>query len=148
MTDSPARAAGARWFTRLPSFARFVVVGVVNTAVYYAVYLPVRLVLAYVIAHVIAWTISTAGSFLLNSTWTYGVTPTWRRALIYPLSSVPNLLFTTVGVVFLVQVLGISQAWAPLLAGLAAVPVTFVTARWLLVQAPGVRAQSRRGPRE
>lgn len=118
------------------AFVRFVVVGLLNTAVHYSIYLPLRLVIPYVMAHVIAWFAAVTTSFVLNCRWTFGVAPTWRRALSYPLSSLPNLLLTTVGVVALVQWIGLDERLAPLLAGLAAVPLTFLAGRWLLVTNP------------
>ena len=117
----------------LRQFVRFGAVGVVNTGIYYVFYLPLRLVMAYVLAHVIAWVVSTYGSFLLNCRFTYHVRPTLRRALIYPVSNVPNLLATTLGVVALVEVGGLSQKWAPLVAGILAIPLTFVIQRGLML---------------
>jgi putative flippase GtrA len=117
----------------LGQFLRFAIVGVVNTGIYYACYLPLRLVVHYVVAHVIAWVISTYGSFLLNCRFTYHVRPTVRRALIYPLSNIPNLLATTLGVVALVELAGVSQKWAPLIAGILAIPLTFLVQRALML---------------
>lgn len=128
----------------LTSFLRFVGVGVLNTLTHYAIYLPLRLVIPYVVAHVIAWFGAIITSFVLNCRWTFGVAPTWRRAISYPLSSLPNLAMTTVGVVALVQWLGVDQRLAPLLAGLGAVPVTFLVGRWLLVDNPLVRTPAER----
>lgn len=114
-------------------FLRFCVVGVVNTGIYYVVYLPVRVVVHYVAAHVLAWIVATLGSFLLNCRFTYHVRPTLRRALVYPLSNIPNLVATTAGVVALVEVFGVSQKWAPLIAGILAIPLTFLAQRALML---------------
>ncbi|HMM93714.1 GtrA family protein [Phycicoccus sp.] len=117
----------------LGQFLRFAVVGVANTAIYYVVYLPLRLLVGYVAAHVVAWFVSTAASFVLNCRFTYKVPTTVRRAVLYPFSNVPNLLATTVGVVALVELAGMSAKLAPLVAGILAIPLTFLVQRTLMV---------------
>ena len=89
---------------RLWEFLRFGLVGVANTAVYYVVYLLLLLVLPYLAAHVLAWTVAVYFSFFLNAAFTYRVRPTWRKALLFPLSNIPNIVMTTVGVTVLVEV--------------------------------------------
>jgi putative flippase GtrA len=126
-----------RGMVTVRQFATFGAVGVLNTAIYYACYLPTRPVVGYLAAHWIAWVISTYASFLMNCRFTYHVTPTWRRAALYPVSNVPNFLATTVGVVVLIEVLDVSQTWAPLIAGVLAIPLTFVVQRALMLTSWG-----------
>jgi putative flippase GtrA len=144
MTGRRPAQPGHGVLRRLHPLLRFSTVGVINTLVYYACYLPLLLALPYVVAHVLAWLVATVVSFALNCRWTYGVPPTLRRALLYPFSATPNLLLTTVGVTVLVQILGVPEQWAPLIAGLAAVPLTYLTARWLLVTVGGRRGHASR----
>lgn len=118
--------------TFLGRIARFGVVGIVNTAVYYGAYLLLRLVLPYLVAHLLAWAVSVVVSFLLNSAYTFRVAPTWRRLAVYPLSSLPNLVMTSVGIVALVEWVGVDERWAPLVAGVLAVPVTYLVTSLLL----------------
>lgn len=112
--------------------ARFGVVGVANTLVYYGVYLLLRLLLPYVVAHLLAWSVSVVVSFLLNSAYTFRVAPTWRRLVLYPLSSLPNVVMTTVGLVVLVEWLGVGERIAPLVAGVLAIPLTYLVTSVLL----------------
>ncbi len=58
--------------------------------------------------------------------------PTWRRFLAYPLTTVVNLTFTTVGSVLLVEAAGVDERYATLIMGIAAVPLTFVLTRYVL----------------
>lgn len=118
---------------------RFGVVGVLNTGVYYGCYLALRLVMPYIAAHLIAWVISMLGSFLLNCYFTYKVRPTWHKLLLYPLSNGVNVLLTTGGVVFLVEVMKVDQKIAPLIAGILAIPATFVVTRAVLTRPHGQR---------
>lgn len=123
----------ALW-ARLPigELFRFGLVGVANTAVYYACYRLGLLTLPYVVAHLIAWAISFVFSFYMNCWFTYRVKPTWRRFVMFPASAIANVSFTTFGTVLMVEWLSISEKWAPLIAGILAIPVTFTVTRWAL----------------
>jgi putative flippase GtrA len=121
---------------------RFSIVGVVNTATYYATYLLLREPIGYLAAHVIGFAVSTVGSFLLNTYVTYRTRPTWRKFVLFPLTVAGNFVVTTVGVALLVEVGGVDQRIAPLLAALVAIPVTFVATRYLLL-GPRLHIESR-----
>lgn len=112
---------------------KFCMVGVVNTGVYYGVYLLLYRYMPYLAAHLIGWVVSVVASYLLNTYFTYKVKPSWRKLLLYPLSSLPNIIFTSFGVVLLIEVLGVSKELSPLIAGLAAVPFSYLLAKFLLV---------------
>lgn len=110
---------------------RYGMVGVANAAVYYATYLLALPLLGYLAAHVIGLAAAMVVSFLLHCRFTFGVRPTWRRFLLFPWSQVTNVLATTVGVVGLVH-LGVDVRIAPLIAAVAAVPVTFALTTFVL----------------
>ncbi|MFI9806919.1 GtrA family protein [Streptomyces sp. NPDC052301] len=113
--------------------ATFAVVGVINTATYYCLYLLFLTWLPYLAAHVLAFVLSMVGSFFLNARFTYRTRPTWRKFLLFPLTNVTNFLITTVGVYVIVDVLHAGNRFAPLLASAAAIPVTFVVSRWVML---------------
>ncbi|MET9483264.1 GtrA family protein [Streptomyces sp. NPDC006638] len=113
---------------------RFALVGVVNTGTYYALYLVLLTRLPYVAAHVIAFTLSMVGSFFLNSRFTYRTRPTWRKFVLFPLTNAANFVITTSGVYLLVDVLRLSSRYAPLGAAGAAVPITFVVSRAIMLR--------------
>ncbi|WP_328627478.1 GtrA family protein [Streptomyces sp. NBC_00353] len=114
--------------------ARFALVGVVNTGTYYGCYLALLTVLPYLAAHVIAFALSMTGSFLLNSYFTYRTRPTWRKFLLFPLTNAANFVITTGGVWLLVDRAGFSSRYAPLVAALAAIPITFVVSRAIMLR--------------
>lgn len=116
--------------------ARFGLVGVANTATYYASYLLLVLALPYLAAHVLAFLVSMTGSFLLNCRFTYRIRPTWRKFLLYPLTVAANFVITTVGVAVLVELLSVDERPAPLIAAVAAIPLTFLATRAVLVGRP------------
>jgi putative flippase GtrA len=117
----------------------FAVVGVVNTALYYCLYLLFLTCLPYLAAHVLAFLISMIGSFFLNARFTYRTRPTLRKFLLFPLTNVTNFVITTAGVYVIVDVLHAGSRFAPLLASAAAIPVTFVVSRWVMLPGAGTR---------
>ena len=112
---------------------RFGLVGVVNTLFYYASYLLLVLVLPYLVAHVLAFAVAMTASFFLNCRFTYRTRPTWRKFLLFPLTVAANFLITTVGVAVLVELLDVDERVAPLVAAVAAIPLTFLATRAVLV---------------
>jgi putative flippase GtrA len=115
---------------------KFALVGVVNTGTYYACYLLLLPWLPYVAAHVVAFAVSMTGSFFLNCRFTYNTRPTWRKFLLFPLTNAANFVITTSGVYLLVDVLGLNSTYAPLIAASAAIPVTFVVSRTIMLGGP------------
>ncbi|MFF5856580.1 GtrA family protein [Streptomyces sp. NPDC012751] len=111
----------------------FGVVGVVNTAAYYCLYLFFLAAFPYLVAHVLAFALSMVGSFFLNARFTYRTRPTWRKFLLFPLTNLTNFVITTAGVYLIVDVLHAGSRFAPLLASAAAVPVTFVVSRRVML---------------
>jgi len=121
------------WRSTLARVIRFGLVGVVNTGVYYGLYLLFNLVLPYLAAHVLAFCLATVGSFFLSCYFTFRTKPTWRKFLLFPLSIAPNFVFTTGGLYALVTWVGLHERIAPLVAAVAAIPVTFLVAQFILV---------------
>ncbi|MBL1085303.1 GtrA family protein [Streptomyces actinomycinicus] len=118
----------------------FGAVGVVNTATYYFLYLIFLNALPYLAAHILAFVLSMVGSFFLNARFTYRTRPTWRKFLLFPLTNVTNFLVTTAGVYVIVDLLHAGSRFAPLIASAAAIPVTFVVSRRVML--PGSERES------
>ncbi|MER5745195.1 GtrA family protein [Streptomyces sp. NPDC052095] len=114
--------------------ARFALVGVVNTGTYYGCYLALLTRLPYIAAHVLAFALSMTGSFFLNCRFTYRTRPTWRKFLLFPLTNAANFAITTGGVYLLVDVAGLGSRYAPLIAAAAAVPITFLVSRTIMLR--------------
>ncbi|MFE5094785.1 GtrA family protein [Streptomyces sp. NPDC056638] len=113
---------------------RFALVGVVNTGTYYGCYLVLLTWLPYIAAHAVAFALSMTGSFFLNSCFTYRTRPTWRKFLLFPLTNAANFVITTGGVYLLVDLAGFSSRYAPLVAAAAAIPITFVVSRTIMLR--------------
>lgn len=117
---------------QLPAVGRFVLVGLANTLVYYVAYRLLLLVLPYLPAHVLAYGLGIVFSFFANSLFTFGVRPTWRRFLAFPLTTLANFVVVTVGSVAMVEPGWVDERWATLLMTVAAIPVTFLLTRLVL----------------
>ncbi|MBE9375342.1 GtrA family protein [Saccharopolyspora sp. HNM0983] len=113
-------------------FARFVVVGVVNTVVHYLVYLVAWQLVPYLVAHVLATTVAMSASYLLNCHFTFRVRPRLRTFLLYPASNATNLAISTTAMVLLVELAGVHPLAATLLGGLLATPATYLVSRLIL----------------
>lgn len=127
-----ARFSGPVDGRMLGEAVRFSLVGVVNTLVYLAVYLALVLALPYLLAHVLAYATGVVVSFFLNARFTYRTSPTLSKFLLFPLTQVPGLLATTVGLTLLVEVAGVDERVAAVLAVLLALPFAFLLSRWVL----------------
>ncbi|AXG79738.1 GtrA family protein [Streptomyces paludis] len=128
---------------------RFTLVGVVNTGTYYGCYLFFLHRLPYVVSHVLAFGLSMTGSFFLNSWFTYRTRPTWRKFVLFPLTNAANFVISTAGVYLLVDVLRLSSRYAPLITAAAAVPITFMVSRMIMLRpdrAPGPALAETEGP--
>ncbi|SEN15073.1 GtrA family protein [Actinacidiphila rubida] len=117
---------------------RFVLVGVVNTATFYGCYRLLLPALPYFAAYTLAFLVSMAGSFLMNTYFTYRTRPSWRKFALFPLTNVTNYLVQSAGLFALVDWLGMSEKAAPLVAAAVAVPFTYLLSRRILVP-PGAR---------
>ncbi|GGM47801.1 sugar transferase [Longimycelium tulufanense] len=124
--------------SRLARMFRFGLVGVLNTGVYFGLYLLLRLVVPYLVAHVLAFVLAMVGSYFLNCWFTFRIRPTLRKFLLFPLSNLTNFAVQTGGLYLLVDVIGMDERYAPLLAAAAAIPITFLVAQLILTDRPRV----------
>lgn len=118
--------------TQFWQVVRFGLVGLVNTGTFYLLYLVLHPYMAYFAAFTLAFGIGMVGSFFMNTYFTYRTRPTWKKFLLFPLPNITNYLVQSAGVTALVQWVGVDDRIAPLLAAVAAIPVTFVLSRLVL----------------
>jgi putative flippase GtrA len=111
-----------------------VVVGLINTAVYYAGYLILHASGAdYMAAHVSATLVAMLGSYFLNCIFTFRIRPSWRTFALFPLSNVANFVITGLGIRISVEHLHVDERIAPLTVAVVAIPITYVVTRFLMV---------------
>lgn len=109
-------------------FMRFIIVGGINTVTYYSIYLSCLHIFQfhYFLSHAIGFTISLIGSFFLNSYFTYKIKPTLVKFIKFPLTQVVNTLASTTILFILIEWLGINSSFAPLIAVIFTIPITFI----------------------
>ena len=131
-SSSPTSGDDRRRRGDLRSFARFVLVGLINTAASYALFVALELVLPYVVAYTIAYVDGIVLSYLLNTGLVFRVPRRWSTFLRFPLVYVVQFALGSGIIVALVEGLAMSPRVAALLAIVATVPVTFLAARFVL----------------
>ncbi|MFH8409984.1 GtrA family protein [Streptomyces sp. NPDC018019] len=132
MTRRP-RGPGVAHRSQLARLLRFAVVGGVNTLTFYGCYLALHPWLPYFAAYTVAFLFSMAGSFFLNTYFTYRTRPTWKKFLLFPLTQVTNYVVQSAGLVVLVNWCGLGTRIAPLLAAVLAIPFTYLVSTRILV---------------
>lgn len=100
---------------------------------YYIVFRVLHQFMPYLMAHALAFAVCIVISFFLNCALTFHVSPTWRRFIRFPLSTLTTFIVMTVGVSVLVEGVGADPNVASLVSALAAVPLSYVISRMLLV---------------
>lgn len=118
---------------RRGEWMRYAGVGVCNTVSYYVLFRLLHEFAPYLIAHSLAFAISIVISFFLNCAFTFHVSPTWRRFIRFPLSTLSTFIVMTVGVSVLVEGVGADPNVASLVSALAALPLSYLLSRLLLV---------------
>jgi len=114
---SPERVRGP-----LRQFARFLIVGVGNTAVSFAAYRLLLLVhTPYLLAAPLAFAAGAVNGYIFNRRWTFGARDTTRARVLYVLVQVAGAGATSALVLFFVHVADVDKVWAYLA---AAAPVT------------------------
>ena len=113
-------------------FLRFLLVGGFNTGITYAVYLVLNWFLPYALAYALAYAVGIVFSYLLNSKLVFATTLQWKSFLLFPVVYTIPLLVNLVFLHLLVEMVGFSEQWSPLLVILVSVPLTFVFSRFIL----------------
>lgn len=116
-----------------PSFARFVIVGFINTFNYYLLYIILMsLNVPYILSHSSAFIISMIGSFYLNCYFTYKTKPTFKKFFQFPMTYVVNYSVTTISLFLFIDILNMNEFVAPLLASIIPIPFTYMVSKWIL----------------
>jgi len=121
-----------RDFLLKSEFGRFLVVGGINTAFSYGLYFLFNLGLHYQMAYGLAFVGSVLFSYWLNNRWVFRTEMNWKTFFSYPLVYVFQYAFGAVLLHVLVEMLGMSEWWAPLVVIVLSVPITFVLSRFIL----------------
>lgn len=117
-------------------FARFLVVGGVNTVLGYALYLAFERLLDYRWAYTLSYALGIAISYVLNARFVFRQPLSWRRMLAFPAVYVVQYAAGIVLLWLLVERLGLPREIAPLAVVAATIPLTYATSRLVLTRRP------------
>jgi putative flippase GtrA len=132
----------------MPAFGRFLIAGLINTAVTWALYLALLLVLPYLAAYTTAYMLGVGVGYVLNAAFVFRVRLAWRGLLRMPLVYGAQLLTGNAVLWFAVSKIGVDRRLALLASIAVSVPLTFALSRFLLARRdppeqarPGTRMQ-------
>lgn len=118
-----------------PAFIRFVIVGVLNTGVYYIVYLLLLSChISYMISHLCGFLSAFIFSYFLNCYFVYRVKPSIKTFLQFPLTQVVNMGLQTLLLYFFVDLFHWNKELAPFPALIITVPVTYLLSKKILTR--------------
>ncbi|MDF9866678.1 putative flippase GtrA/uncharacterized membrane protein YfhO [Bacilli bacterium PM5-3] len=112
-------------------FFRFVIVGAFNTVNYFIGYTILLNFIPYLIAHVLAFIYSAFVSYFLTAVYTFKTKPTFKTFIAFPLTFIPNLLMSSVGTAFIVELGLISKSIASLVVMIMIIPITFIINKFI-----------------
>ena len=113
-------------------FARYVIAGLVNTAVTYALLLVALHWIAYLAAYTIVYVLGVVFGWWLQSRFVFQVPIAWRTLIRFPLVYAAQYVCGAVLLWLLVEVARVPSSWAALAAVASTVPLGFLLSRRLL----------------
>ena len=118
-------------------FFRFLVAGAINTGITYGIYLLLLPLLGYLSAYSAAYVIGIVLSYGLNSAFVFRQRMTWRGLVRFPLVYIVQYALTATLLWIFVDMLGVDERFALLAAIVVTIPVTFLTARAVVMSGRG-----------
>lgn len=115
---------------RFPEFIRFVMVGVLATALHYGIYFLLQRFINVNIAYTLGYVLSFIANFYLTAYFTFGKKPSWSKAFGFGGAHLFNYLLH-IGLLNTVLWLGLSKTLAPIPVFAIAIPVNFLLVRFV-----------------
>ncbi|KAB5264198.1 GtrA family protein [Bacteroides stercoris] len=115
---------------RFPEFIRFVMVGVLATALHYGIYFLLQRFINVNIAYTLGYALSFIANFYLTAYFTFGKKPSWSKAFGFGGAHLFNYLLH-IGLLNTVLWLGLSKTLAPIPVFAIAIPVNFLLVRFV-----------------
>lgn len=115
---------------RFPEFIRFVMVGILATALHYGIYFLLQRFINVNIAYTLGYALSFIANFYLTAYFTFGKKPSWSKAFGFGGAHLFNYLLH-IGLLNTVLWLGLSKTLAPIPVFAIAIPVNFLLIRFV-----------------
>lgn len=119
---------------RVAEILRFLAGGASTTAVSYAIYLLLLVWLPYLAAYLIAYVFGIAWSYAINTWFVFRSTPSFRRALAFPLVYLAQYLVGSMLLYVLVDGFRMPAAFGPLVVAVLTLPLTYVLSRRVIAR--------------
>lgn len=117
---------------RFPEFIRFVMVGILATALHYGIYFLLQRFINVNIAYTLGYALSFIANFYLTAYFTFGKKPSWSKAFGFGGAHLFNYLLH-IGLLNTFLWLGLSKTLAPIPVFAIAIPVNFLLVRLSLI---------------
>lgn len=118
--------------TLISEFARYLIMGTVNTIVAYAIYLFLLQWMRYEFAYTIGYTVGVLLAYGLSTAFVFRTPMRKRSAMRFPIVYVAQFLVSLVLLRLAVEVIHLPQWMALGFAVILTIPVTFLLSRWVL----------------
>ena len=115
---------------RFPEFIRFVMVGILATALHYGIYFLLQRFINVNIAYTLGYALSFIANFYLTAYFTFGKKPSWSKAFGFGGTHLFNYLLH-IGLLNTFLWLGLSKTLAPIPVFAIAIPVNFLLVRFV-----------------
>ena len=115
---------------QLPEFIRFVIVGILATALHYGLYFILQSFINVNVAYTLGYAISFIANFYLTAYFTFGRKPSWRKAFGFGGAHLVNYLLH-MGLLNLLLWLGVPKPYAPIPVFAIAIPINFLSVRFV-----------------
>lgn len=122
----------ANLYQKAKRWVRFLFGGGANTTFTYVVYLGLKTMLPYQGAYFIAYAMGVVFSYWFNAVVVFRVPLTWKGFLSYPIVYVIQYLLSALFLGTLVELLGVSVAFAPIVVVVVLFPITYLTSKFVL----------------
>lgn len=113
-----------------PAFIRFVIVGIVATAIHYGLYFLLQFLIEVNIAYTTGYLISFIANFYLTAYFTFRTRPSWGKAFGFGGVHLCNYLLH-IGLLNLFLYLGLSKTLAPIPVFAIAIPINFLMVKFV-----------------
>lgn len=111
---------------------RFLIGGGINTLLTYVCYWLLLDWIEYAAAYTVSYAAGVVTGFAINTLFVFRTPWSWRKLLAFPLVHLANYGFGLAVMFVVIQFLGFDQRFAPIVATLVVLPLSFVLTRLLL----------------
>ena len=120
----------------MPAFIKFVIVGIVATALHYAIYFVLQRFINVNVAYTLGYVLSFIANFYLTAYFTFGQKPSLLKAVGFGGAHLCNYLIH-IGLLNLFLALDVPKEFAPIPVFAIAIPVNFLMVRFVFRKRDG-----------